>query len=226
MDVFTSQDLHPRSRIPWDQPLDESPPSLGHLSHELRYNPMAMTTSTASPELYALSPHTMAYLGSNHTSPDMSVGYETASTGSGNNRRQSQNREAQRRFRERREQERVQLRRGMEELRTENDRLARELKEAQNGSASLEGENTRLKGELEALRKRWQDVLKLMSGMVQGEANANANASEGTPTSPTGSASSTAHHQQKDVQSLRSSMMMQMLVLLFEEKGPSKCEDT
>jgi DNA repair exonuclease SbcCD ATPase subunit len=131
------------------------------------------------------------------------------------NRRQSQNREAQRRFRERREQERIQLRKKMEELRAENDAMSRLLAEAKNANLKLEVDNEQLTKELETLRRRWQDVLRLMADMVQQEEGGEG----GSPSSCSSGMSSSSSR--KEVQGLRSSIMMQMLVLLFDEKGES-----
>lgn len=135
------------------------------------------------------------------------------------NCRQSQNREAQRRFRERREQERIQLRKRMEELRAENDALSRMLAEEKIATLKLEGDNEQLTKELETLRRRWQDVLRLMADMVQQEEEV---VREGnSPSTWSSSSSSWSSSSRKEVQGLRSSIMMQMLVLLFDEKGES-----
>ncbi|RHZ63605.1 putative bZIP transcription factor [Aspergillus thermomutatus] len=203
-------DLRPRA-LQWDEVMDSestcglSPTVSSDL--DLRFPP-AMPL-TAPQELYLLSPQSTAYLGPpgelGQQNPDLNG--STANP----NRRQSQNREAQRRFRERREQERLQLRKGMEELRAENDTLSGLLAEAKSAKLKLEVDNARLQGELETLRRRWQDVLRLMSDMVQQEES-------GEGASPATSCSS-GSSSRKEIQSLRSSIMMQMLVLLFDEKG-------
>jgi hypothetical protein len=100
----------------------------------------------------------------------------------------------------------------MEELRAENDALGRLLAEAKNSNLKLEVDNERLQKELETLRRRWQDVLRLMADMLQQE-----EAGEGS--SPTSCSSGSSSSSRKEVQGLRSSIMMQMLVLLFDEKG-------
>ncbi|KAE8164827.1 hypothetical protein BDV40DRAFT_298145 [Aspergillus tamarii] len=136
------------------------------------------------------------------------------------NRRQSQNREAQRRFRERREQERVQTQVKMDVLRTENKRLSDLFHLLRTENHRIEGENERLKSELEIMRKRWKDVLRVMSEMAQqDERTAGCRSTSSTthsfssPTSPSGPCS------QVDMQSLRRSIVMQTLVALFEERG-------
>ncbi|KAE8393123.1 hypothetical protein ETB97_012933 [Aspergillus alliaceus] len=137
----------------------------------------------------------------------------------GVNRRQSQNREAQRRFRERREQERVQTQVKMDVLRTENKRLSDLFHLLRTENNRLEGENERLKNEVEILRKRWKDVLRVMSEMAQQDGRTadhritSPAASCSSSSSPSGSCS------QIDVQSLRRSVVMQTLVALFEERG-------
>ncbi|KAF7181897.1 hypothetical protein CNMCM7691_001285 [Aspergillus felis] len=203
-------DLRPRS-LQWDEVMDSdsncalSPP----ISSDLQYPAVHMT---APQELFLLSPQGTTYLGSNQDSPG-ELGCPDVNAPSNPNRRQSQNREAQRRFRERREQERIQLRKKMEEMRAENDALNRQLAEANNANLKLEVDNERLTKELETLRRRWQDVLRLMADMVQQE-EVGEGASPVSCSSGTSSSSS-----RKDVQGLRSSIMMQMLVLLFDEKG-------
>ncbi|KAB8264177.1 hypothetical protein BDV32DRAFT_145958 [Aspergillus pseudonomiae] len=136
------------------------------------------------------------------------------------NRRQSQNREAQRRFRERREQERVQTQVKMDVLRTENKRLSDLFHLLRTENHRIEGENERLKTELGIMRKRWKDVLRVMSEMAQQDertagcrSSSSAASSSSSPTSPSGPCS------QVDMQSLRRSIVMQTLVALFEERG-------
>ncbi|GFF51620.1 hypothetical protein IFM51744_07634 [Aspergillus udagawae] len=203
-------DLRPRA-LQWDEVMDRD--SNGGLSptisSDLRFPAAHMTPSQ---ELFLLSPQTTAYLGSNQDSPGELGGYPDVNATSNPNRRQSQNREAQRRFRERREQERIQLRKKMEEQRAENDALSRLLAEAKNANLKLEIDNERLTKELETLRRRWQDVLRLMADMVQQE-------EVGEGGSPASCSSGSSSSSRKEVQGLRSSIMMQMLVLLFDEKG-------
>jgi hypothetical protein len=203
-------DLRPRA-LQWDEVMDRD--SNGGLSptisSDLRFPAAHMTPSQ---ELFLLSSQTTAYLGSNQDSPGELGGYPDVNATSNPNRRQSQNREAQRRFRERREQERIQLRKKMEEQRAENDALSRLLAEAKNANLKLEIDNERLTKELETLRRRWQDVLRLMADMVQQE-------EVGEGGSPASCSSGSSSSSRKEVQGLRSSIMMQMLVLLFDEKG-------
>ncbi|GFF25787.1 hypothetical protein IFM46972_01544 [Aspergillus udagawae] len=220
-------DLRPRA-LQWDEVMDRD--SNGGLSptisSDLRFPGAHMTPSQ---ELFLLSPQTTAYLGSNQDSPGELGGYHDVNATSNvrsplpstsqygkltrqPNRRQSQNREAQRRFRERREQERIQLRKKMEEQRAENEALSRLLAEAKNANLKLEIDNERLTKELETLRRRWQDVLRLMADMVQQE-------EVGEGGSPASCSSGSSSSSRKEVHGLRSSIMMQMLVLLFDEKG-------
>ncbi|KAE8376671.1 hypothetical protein BDV26DRAFT_265159 [Aspergillus bertholletiae] len=141
------------------------------------------------------------------------------------NRRQSQNREAQRRFRERREQERAQTQVKMDVLRTENKRLMDLFHLLRTENHRLEGENDRLKTEVEIMKKRWKDVLRVMSEMAQHDertagyrlssATSSSSPSSSSPlTLPSGPCS------QVDMQSLRRSIVMQTLVALFEEREP------
>ncbi|EAW17783.1 putative bZIP transcription factor [Aspergillus fischeri NRRL 181] len=212
-------DLRPRA-LQWDEVMDsDSTCALSpSISSAVRFPAAHMT---APQELFVLSPQATAYLGSNQDSPGElgGGGYPDVNATSNPNRRQSQNREAQRRFRERREQERIQLRKRMEELRAENDALSRLLAEAKNANLKLEVDNERLTKELETLRRRWQDVLRLMADMVQQEEVGEG----GSPSSCSSSSSlsSSSSSSRKEVQGLRSSIMMQMLVLLFDEKGDS-----
>ncbi|GIK00077.1 hypothetical protein Aspvir_004092 [Aspergillus viridinutans] len=203
-------DLRPRS-LQWDEVMDsDSNGALSpSMSSELRFPAVHMTPPQ---ELFLLSSQATDYLGSNQDSPGELGGYPDVNATSNPNRRQSQNREAQRRFRERRGQERIQLRKKMEELRAENDALSRLLAETKNANLKLEVDNKRLTKELETLRRRWQDVLRLMADMVQQETGEG-----GSPTSCSSGTSSSSSR--KEVQGLRSSIMMQMLVLLFDEKG-------
>ncbi|KAF4164736.1 hypothetical protein CNMCM6936_008789 [Aspergillus lentulus] len=225
MDMYTHQsmpprpqqdmpyDLRPRS-LQWDEVMDSdsnctmSPATSSSLQFPAVHMP-------APQDLFLLSPQaTAAY----QDSPVELGGYPDVNATSNPNRRQSQNREAQRRFRERREQERIQLRKKMEELRAENDGLSRLLAEAKNANLKLEVDNERLTKELETLRRRWQDVLRLMADMVQQEETGEG----GSPSScSSGMSSSSSLSSRKEVQGLRSSIMMQMLVLLFDEKGES-----
>ncbi|GFF63569.1 hypothetical protein IFM47457_00411 [Aspergillus lentulus] len=206
-------DLRPRS-LQWDEVMDSdsnctmSPTTSSSLQFPAVHMP-------APQDLFLLSPQaTAAY----QDSPVELGGYPDVNATSNPNRRQSQNREAQRRFRERREQERIQLRKKMEELRAENDGLSRLLAEAKNANLKLEVDNERLTKELETLRRRWQDVLRLMADMVQQEETGEG----GSPSScSSGMSSSSSSSSRKEVQGLRSSIMMQMLVLLFDEKGES-----
>ncbi|GIJ85946.1 hypothetical protein Asppvi_004817 [Aspergillus pseudoviridinutans] len=202
-------DLRPRS-LQWDEVMDnDSNCALSPtISSDLRFPGVHMS---AQQEMFLLSPQATAYLGSNQDSPG-ELGCPDVNAPSNPNRRQSQNREAQRRFRERREQERIQLRKKMEEMRAENDALSRQLAEAKSANLKLEVDNERLTKELETLRRRWQDVLRLMADMVQQE-------EVGEGGSPASISSGSSSSSRKEVHGLRSSIMMQMLVLLFDEKG-------
>ncbi|KAF7125590.1 hypothetical protein CNMCM5793_001829 [Aspergillus hiratsukae] len=201
-------DLRPRALpLQWDEVMDSDSNCMSPtMSNDLRFPPVHIP---GPQELFLLSSQAAPY----QDSPgEMGGQYPDLNATSNPNRRQSQNREAQRRFRERREQERIQLRKKMEELRGENDALSGLLAEAKNANLKLEVDNERLQKELEMLRRRWQDVLRLMADMVQQE-----EAGEGG--SPTSCSSGMSLSSRKEVQGLRSSIMMQMLVLLFDDKG-------
>ncbi|KAE8148636.1 hypothetical protein BDV25DRAFT_141595 [Aspergillus avenaceus] len=177
-----------------------------------------------SPSLSISPPTVTACLKPSSTSPvgtahNLQVPYNES-------RRQTQNRAAQRRFRERREQERLQARAQLEELRTENDRLTEQFELNRDKGKRLEEENERLKSELHVLRKRWQAALRLMSDMVQQDDRAagllspTTDPSSSSASSPSSSISPSASAcaLQRDMQSLRSSVMMQTLVSLFDER--------
>ncbi|KAK9587188.1 hypothetical protein V6Z92_006115 [Aspergillus fumigatus] len=213
-------DLRPRA-LQWDGVMHGNsacalPPSINSAV------PFPAAHMAAPQELLLLSPQAPADPGSSQGSPSElgAGGYPDVNTTSGSNCRQSQNREAQRRFRERREQERIQLRKRMEELRAENDALSRMLAEEKNATLKLEVDNEQLTKELETLRRRWQDVLRLMADMVQQEEEEVVREGD-SPSTWSSSSSSWSSSSRKEVQGLRSSIMMQMLVLLFDEKGES-----
>ncbi|KAE8314600.1 hypothetical protein BDV41DRAFT_563468 [Aspergillus transmontanensis] len=188
------------------------------LLHSIPISPPSSLSPSEATACVAMNPLDSAMMGtvgveSQHTDHN---GHRISNT---INRRQSQNREAQRRFRERREQERVQTQVKMDVLRTENKRLSDLFHLLRTENHRIEGENERLKVELEIMRKRWKDVLRVMSEMAQQDERtagcrpSSSAASLSSPTSPCGPCS------QVDMQSLRRSIAMQTLVALFEERG-------
>ncbi|GMF70313.1 unnamed protein product [Aspergillus oryzae] len=80
----------------------------------------------------------------------------------------------------------------MDVLRTENKRLSDLFNLLRTENHRIEGENERLKAELEIMRKRWKDVLRVMSEMAQqdertaGCRSSSSTTSPSSPTSPSG----------------------------------------
>lgn len=107
----------------------------------------------------------------------------------------------------------------MDVLRTENKRLSDLFNLLRTENHRIEGENERLKAELEIMRKRWKDVLRVMSEMAQQDERTAGCRSSSSTTSPSSPTSPSGPCSQVDMQSLRRSIVMQTLVALFEERG-------
>ncbi|KAE8356110.1 hypothetical protein BDV28DRAFT_127680 [Aspergillus coremiiformis] len=205
---------HPHTMLPEDIRFIPTISLTGNptsIMHSIPISPPSSLSPPAATACISMNPMNAAMMGalgadSHH------IEHSGRRVSNGIDRRQSQNREAQRRFRERREQERVQTQVKMDVLRTENKRLSDLFDLLRTENHRLEGENERLKTELEILRKRWQDVLRVMSELAQQDER----------TADRQSSSSPASHcspSQIDIPSLRRSVVMQTLVALFEERG-------